>query len=82
MSLLETGSKNIGRELTLNDVNYLGTVVSSAATVQNRDLWIAGLLATIQLLDVVSGRIASSEGARLRAEELLKNAYTILNFPG
>lgn len=82
MSLLEIGSRNIGRECTLVDVNYFRSVISLAASTRDVDLWIAGSLATIRLLDIAHGRVASSEAARLRAEVLLKDAFDILNLVG
>ena len=70
----------MGRELTLEDVEALRTAVSSAGSMpRSVDLWIGATLAIIRLLDVAHCRVAASEAARLRAEEILKVPYAIFD---
>lgn len=81
MSLLEIRSRNMGRELTVEDVEILRTAISAAGSLPSSvDLWIGATLAIIRLLDVAHRRVAASEAARLRAEEILKIPYGIFDF--
>lgn len=81
MSLLEIHSRNMGRELTVEDVESLRHAISSAGAMpRSVDLWIGATLAIIRLLDVAHRRVAASEAARLRAERILKIPYDIFDF--
>lgn len=79
MSLLETGSRNIGREYTYSDIGTLrGLVYASGLQPNNTDLAIGATLAMLRILDVAHGRVPSSEDARLYAIELLRMPLSYL----
>lgn len=79
MSLLEIGSRNIGREYTYDDVNTLyGVIYASFEQPENADFQVGIVLVVIRLLDISQGRVAASEDARLHATELLSAPLSFL----
>lgn len=79
MSLLEMGSRNIGREYTYDDVSTLKGVIDAVGLMpENTDFQIGAVLATLCILDIAYCRVASSEAARLYAKELLSTPLSYL----
>jgi len=79
MSLLEIGSRNIGREHTYDDVDVLyGVILAAGEQLDSADFKIGTVLAVLCILDVANGRVAASEAARLYAKELLSAPLSFL----
>lgn len=79
MSLLELPSLNIGREYNENDVQNLIDLIAAPGQLPGiTEYHIGSVLGVILLLDIATGRLPASSGARTFAAEQLQLPVSFL----